>query len=123
MVLNAQAEVDLSLVGSQELINSHNLCCRLLHLILLGMNVLAVQLLSAVSGREKSVFSKKENARALIIVSSQVSYISSKFPSKETVAEVHKMDGSHFICVQGANDFASPNGHSLKSFSWIILTL
>lgn len=43
----------------------------LLHLILLGINALAVQLLSAIFGREKSVFSKKENARPLIIVSSQ----------------------------------------------------
>eukprot|EP00268_Persea_americana_P050460 TRINITY_DN5488_c0_g1_i2.p1 TRINITY_DN5488_c0_g1~~TRINITY_DN5488_c0_g1_i2.p1 ORF type:complete len:117 (-),score=26.88 TRINITY_DN5488_c0_g1_i2:499-849(-) len=43
----------------------------LLHLILLGINALAVQLLSAIFGTEKSVFSKKENARPLIIVSSQ----------------------------------------------------
>ncbi|XP_077241254.1 sodium Bile acid symporter family [Tasmannia lanceolata] len=42
-----------------------------LHLVLLAANALAVQSLSAVSGSQKMVFTKKENARALIIVASQ----------------------------------------------------
>lgn len=79
----------------------HNLCCRLLHLILLGINALSVQLLSAIFGREKSVFAKKENSRPLIIVSSQVSHISSKSQSKETVYEVNSMDCLLFVCTGG----------------------
>lgn len=40
------------------------------HIILLGFNAIALQSLSAIFGRE-SVFGKKENARALLVVSSQ----------------------------------------------------
>lgn len=43
----------------------------LLHLILLGFNILTVWSLSVVSGGDKSVFAKKENARAAIVVASQ----------------------------------------------------
>lgn len=43
----------------------------LLHLILLAFNALAIQSLSAVSGGSKSIFSKKENASALVLVASQ----------------------------------------------------
>ncbi|KAJ9699496.1 hypothetical protein PVL29_008199 [Vitis rotundifolia] len=40
------------------------------HIILLGFNAIALQSLSAIFGRE-SVFGKKENARALLVVASQ----------------------------------------------------
>uniref|UniRef100_A0A1D1ZJ19 Probable sodium/metabolite cotransporter BASS4, chloroplastic n=1 Tax=Anthurium amnicola TaxID=1678845 RepID=A0A1D1ZJ19_9ARAE len=43
----------------------------LLHLILLAFNALALHSLSAVSGKSSSVFAKKENARAVILVASQ----------------------------------------------------
>ena len=43
----------------------------LLHLVLLGFNALSIQMLSAVSGGSKSVFAKKENASALLLVASQ----------------------------------------------------
>ncbi|KAJ4977619.1 hypothetical protein NE237_008399 [Protea cynaroides] len=43
----------------------------LLHLILLAFNTLLVQSLSSVCGGAESVFGKKENARAVIIVGSQ----------------------------------------------------
>ncbi|XP_010271688.1 PREDICTED: probable sodium/metabolite cotransporter BASS4, chloroplastic [Nelumbo nucifera] len=43
----------------------------LLHLILLAFNSLAIHGISAISGGGKSVFSKKENARALVLVASQ----------------------------------------------------
>ncbi|XP_076920771.1 putative sodium/metabolite cotransporter BASS4, chloroplastic [Bidens hawaiensis] len=43
----------------------------LLHLILLGFNALSIQILSYVSGGSKSVFAKKENATALLLVASQ----------------------------------------------------
>ncbi|XP_058205561.1 probable sodium/metabolite cotransporter BASS4, chloroplastic isoform X1 [Rhododendron vialii] len=43
----------------------------LLHLILLAFNALSIQGLSAVSGGKKSVFAKRENASALLIVASQ----------------------------------------------------
>lgn len=43
----------------------------LLHLILLAFNTLAIQILSAVSGGSKSVFAKKQNASALLLVASQ----------------------------------------------------
>lgn len=46
--------------------------CRLLHLILLAFNALSIQGLSAVSGGRKSVFAKRENVSALLIVASQV---------------------------------------------------
>ena len=46
--------------------------CRLLHLVLLAFNILATKSLSAVSGGNKSIFSKKENASALVLVASQV---------------------------------------------------
>ncbi|KAF6165958.1 hypothetical protein GIB67_012855 [Kingdonia uniflora] len=42
-----------------------------LHLILLAFNTLAAQSLSVVPGGRKSVFAKKENSRALVIVASQ----------------------------------------------------
>uniref|UniRef100_A0A2N9G6M8 Sodium/metabolite cotransporter BASS4, chloroplastic n=1 Tax=Fagus sylvatica TaxID=28930 RepID=A0A2N9G6M8_FAGSY len=44
---------------------------RLLHLVLLAFNILATKSLSAVSGGNKSIFSKKENASALVLVASQ----------------------------------------------------
>ncbi|XP_038710705.1 probable sodium/metabolite cotransporter BASS4, chloroplastic isoform X2 [Tripterygium wilfordii] len=43
----------------------------LLHLMLLSFNILASQSLSAVSGGSQSVFAKKENSSALILVASQ----------------------------------------------------
>ncbi|XP_008784001.1 probable sodium/metabolite cotransporter BASS4, chloroplastic isoform X1 [Phoenix dactylifera] len=43
----------------------------LLHLILLAFNTLTVSSLSLVSGGSKSVFAKKDNARAVIVVASQ----------------------------------------------------
>ncbi|KAF7149150.1 hypothetical protein RHSIM_Rhsim03G0099700 [Rhododendron simsii] len=43
----------------------------LLHLILLAFNALSIQGLSAVSGGRKSVFAKRENVSALLIVASQ----------------------------------------------------
>lgn len=42
-----------------------------LHLILLGLNVVAVRSLSILTGNKRSVFAKKENARAVTIVASQ----------------------------------------------------
>ncbi|OVA03572.1 putative sodium bile acid cotransporter [Macleaya cordata] len=57
----------------------------LLHLILLALNTLAVQSLSVVAGGRGSVFSKKENARALIIVASQVSVLSFMIGLKSTI--------------------------------------
>ncbi|MBA0576703.1 hypothetical protein Golob_027409 [Gossypium lobatum] len=45
--------------------------CRLLHLGLLAFNALAIRSLSAVSGGHKSIFSKKENAQAALLVASQ----------------------------------------------------
>ncbi|KAJ0103490.1 hypothetical protein Patl1_05900 [Pistacia atlantica] len=44
----------------------------LLHLILLAFNAIAVRSLSAVSGGSQSVFAKKENASAVVLVASQV---------------------------------------------------
>ncbi|KAK4593357.1 hypothetical protein RGQ29_017464 [Quercus rubra] len=43
----------------------------LLHIILLAFNALAIKSLSAVSGGDKSIFSKRENASALVLVASQ----------------------------------------------------
>nr|BAJ16227.1 putative plastid localized membrane protein [Flaveria trinervia] len=43
----------------------------LLHIILLSFNALSLQMLSAVSGGSESVFAKKENASALLLVASQ----------------------------------------------------
>ncbi|KAM5550662.1 putative sodium/metabolite cotransporter BASS4, chloroplastic [Rosa sericea] len=43
----------------------------LLHLILLAFNAVAVKSLSALSGGSQSVFSKKENANAVLLVASQ----------------------------------------------------
>lgn len=43
-----------------------------MHLILLAFNTLGIQSLSVVSGGSKSIFSKKENASALLLVASQV---------------------------------------------------
>ncbi|XP_012437372.1 probable sodium/metabolite cotransporter BASS4, chloroplastic [Gossypium raimondii] len=43
----------------------------LLHLGLLAFNALAIRSLSAVSGGHKSIFSKKENAQAALLVASQ----------------------------------------------------
>ncbi|XP_042393183.1 probable sodium/metabolite cotransporter BASS4, chloroplastic isoform X1 [Zingiber officinale] len=43
----------------------------LLHFLLLAFNIISVKSLSVVSGGDKSIFSKNENARAVIIVSSQ----------------------------------------------------
>ncbi|KAL6989335.1 putative sodium/metabolite cotransporter bass4, chloroplastic [Sarracenia purpurea var. burkii] len=43
----------------------------LLHLILLAFNALAIQGLSSISGGSKSMFAKRENASALLLVSSQ----------------------------------------------------
>lgn len=43
----------------------------LLHLILLAFNTFAVQILSVLSDSEESVFTKRENSRAVIIVASQ----------------------------------------------------
>ncbi|XP_022747812.1 probable sodium/metabolite cotransporter BASS4, chloroplastic isoform X2 [Durio zibethinus] len=43
----------------------------LLHLILLAFNALALRSLSAVSGGSKSIFAKKENAQAALLVASQ----------------------------------------------------
>ncbi|KAB1225405.1 putative sodium/metabolite cotransporter BASS4, chloroplastic [Morella rubra] len=43
----------------------------LMHLILLAFNTLGIQSLSVVSGGSKSIFSKKENASALVLVASQ----------------------------------------------------
>jgi solute carrier family 10 (sodium/bile acid cotransporter), member 7 len=39
---------------------------------LLAFNALAIQSLSAVTAGNKSIFSKKENASALVLVASQV---------------------------------------------------
>lgn len=49
------------------------LYCRLLHLLLLAFNAVAVKSLAAVSGGNQSEFSKKENANAVLLVASQVS--------------------------------------------------
>ncbi|KAK8964292.1 hypothetical protein KSP40_PGU015293 [Platanthera guangdongensis] len=46
---------------------------RLLHVTLLAFNTVAVRILSILSGGKESVFAKKENSRAFIIVASQVS--------------------------------------------------
>lgn len=62
--------------------------CRLLHLALLALNMLAMRSLSALSGGSRSVFSKKDNARAVIIVASQVLlalFLMSEVSSHETL--------------------------------------
>jgi len=46
--------------------------CRLLHLSLLVFNIIAVWSLSVISGGRKSIFSREENASALVLVASQV---------------------------------------------------
>jgi len=46
--------------------------CRLLHLSLLVFNIIAVRSLSVISGGRKSIFSREENASALVLVASQV---------------------------------------------------
>ncbi|CAM8949071.1 unnamed protein product [Rhodiola kirilowii] len=43
----------------------------MLHLVLLAFNILAIQSLSAISGGSKSIFSKEQNVRALVLVASQ----------------------------------------------------
>ncbi|KAK4593352.1 hypothetical protein RGQ29_017462 [Quercus rubra] len=43
----------------------------LLHIILLAFNALAIKSFSAVSGGDKSIFSKRENASALVLVATQ----------------------------------------------------
>ncbi|KAL9319152.1 hypothetical protein ACSQ67_015669 [Phaseolus vulgaris] len=45
--------------------------CRLLHLSLLVFNIIAVWSLSVISGGRKSIFSREENASALVLVASQ----------------------------------------------------
>jgi hypothetical protein len=45
------------------------------HLILLGFNTIAVKCMSATFGGTESIFAKKENFRALLIVCSQVSLV------------------------------------------------
>jgi hypothetical protein len=45
------------------------------HLILLGFNTIAVKCMSAAFGGTESIFAKKENFRALLIVCSQVSLV------------------------------------------------
>nr|GEX35400.1 probable sodium/metabolite cotransporter BASS4, chloroplastic [Tanacetum cinerariifolium] len=42
-----------------------------LHLALMGFNALSIQILCAISGGSKSVFAKKENSTALLLVASQ----------------------------------------------------
>ncbi|KAK6228407.1 hypothetical protein SCA6_000747 [Theobroma cacao] len=44
----------------------------LLHLILLAFNTLAIRSLSAVTGGSESIFAKKENAQAALLVASQI---------------------------------------------------
>ncbi|EOY19134.1 Sodium Bile acid symporter family isoform 3 [Theobroma cacao] len=44
----------------------------LLHLVLLAFNTLAIRSLSAVTGGSESIFAKKENAQAALLVASQV---------------------------------------------------
>lgn len=46
--------------------------CRLLHLSLLVFNILAVWGLSVISGGKNSIFSREQNASALVLVASQV---------------------------------------------------
>uniref|UniRef100_A0A2P2K7Y4 Uncharacterized protein MANES_10G058700 n=1 Tax=Rhizophora mucronata TaxID=61149 RepID=A0A2P2K7Y4_RHIMU len=54
-----------------QLTESLTVYCRLLHIILLAFNSLAVKGLSAVSGGSRSIFTKEENANAFILVASQ----------------------------------------------------
>ena len=54
-------------------------CCRLLHIILLAFNTLAVQILSTLVDDKESVFAKRENSRAIILVASQVSMCRHRF--------------------------------------------
>ncbi|XP_020703105.2 probable sodium/metabolite cotransporter BASS4, chloroplastic [Dendrobium catenatum] len=44
----------------------------LVHIILLALNTFAVRTLSILSGDQQSILAKRENARAVIIVASQV---------------------------------------------------
>ncbi|KAL9997592.1 putative sodium bile acid cotransporter, sodium/solute symporter superfamily [Helianthus debilis subsp. tardiflorus] len=44
---------------------------RLLHVILLGFNAISIRCLCALSGGSKSIFAKKENSTALLLVASQ----------------------------------------------------
>lgn len=46
--------------------------CRLLHLILLGFNAISERCLCAVSGGSNSIFAKKGNSTALLLIASQV---------------------------------------------------
>lgn len=64
-----------NLIGSYSLPSIYCifLYCRLMHLILLAFNYLSVKSLSTLSGGSQSVFSKKENAIAVLLVASQVS--------------------------------------------------
>uniref|UniRef100_A0A7N0SWT4 Probable sodium/metabolite cotransporter BASS4, chloroplastic n=1 Tax=Kalanchoe fedtschenkoi TaxID=63787 RepID=A0A7N0SWT4_KALFE len=43
----------------------------IMHLTLLAFNIVAIKSLSAISGGSKSIFSKEQNARALVLVASQ----------------------------------------------------
>lgn len=54
--------------------NKHLACqCRVLHVMLLAVNAIALRVLLAASGgSEDSVFAKKEYTRAVILVASQV---------------------------------------------------
>ncbi|XP_047327514.1 probable sodium/metabolite cotransporter BASS4, chloroplastic [Impatiens glandulifera] len=61
LLLEVKAEVFLIAIGMGAL----------LHLILLAFNVIAIKGLSAMTGGDKSLFAKRENAIALILVASQ----------------------------------------------------
>ncbi|OMO79085.1 putative sodium bile acid cotransporter protein [Corchorus olitorius] len=66
-----QVKVTTSDVVTVNFVDFNENLLKLLHLILLAFNSLALRSLSAVTGGNKSVFAKKENAQAALLVASQ----------------------------------------------------
>ncbi|KAG9454176.1 hypothetical protein H6P81_007080 [Aristolochia fimbriata] len=79
---------------------------RLVHLTLLGLNTFAVEILSFLSGHSKS-FCKKENKRAMVIVSSQDQH-RDELPSRDK-AEKEKVEPLDGLPSETALDSGSTN--------------
>ncbi|KAG9454335.1 hypothetical protein H6P81_007239 [Aristolochia fimbriata] len=79
---------------------------RLVHLTLLGLNTFAVEILSFLSGHSKS-FCKKENKRAMVIVSSQDQH-RDELPSRDK-AEKEKVEPLDVLPSETALDSGSTN--------------
>lgn len=59
-------------VANQLFFHVDSIGCRILHLSLLGFHVIALNMMSTASGGRGSAFLERQNARALILVCSQV---------------------------------------------------